>query len=132
MNADNLKLRIGLYPFCTNPMKTFLCFAFLKLPFDLILFLCKHGTMSIESPEFSEICIVGPIWSYMKACNLKPRRGLYPYCINPMIIFLNSASLKLPFEINIVLEQTRYHGDRKPRNFGNLHCRPYLEKHECG
>ena len=76
--------------------------------------------MSIESPEFSEICIVGPIWRYMKAYNLKLRRGLYPYCTNPMIIFLNSASLKLPFDMNIALVQTQNHGERKPRNFGNL------------
>ena len=73
--------------------------------------------MAIGSLEFLEICIVGPIWQYMKAGNLKPRRGLYPICINPTIIFLAYASLKLPFDINIVLVQTRYHGNRKGRSF---------------
>ena len=80
--------------------------------------------MAIGSPEISEICNVGPIWRYMNAANLKPSRSLYPFCINPRTIFLDSASLKLPFDINIALVQTRYHADRKPRNFGNLHCRP--------
>ena len=97
-----------------------------------ILLWCKHGTIAIGSPEISEICIVGPILRYMNAGNLNPRRGLYPFCTNPTIIFLFSASLKLPIDINIVLVQTRYHGDRMPRSFGNLHCRPYLAIHECG
>ena len=64
--------------------------------------------MAIGYPEISEICIVGPIWRYMNAGNLNPRRRLYPYCTNPMIIFLCSASLKLPFDINIASVQTRY------------------------
>ena len=88
--------------------------------------------MAKGSLEISEVCIVGPIWRYMNAGNLKPRRGMYPFCTNPRIIFLGSASLKLPFDVNIALVQTRYHGERKPRNFGNLHCRPYMAIHEYG
>ena len=88
--------------------------------------------MAIGSPEISEICIVGPIWRYMNAGNLKQRRDLYPFYTNTMIIFLGSESLKLAFDITIVLVQTRYHGDRKPRSFGNLHCRPYMATYECG
>ena len=78
--------------------------------------------MAKESLEILEICIVSPIWRYMNAGNLKPRRSLYPICTNPRLIVLDSASLKLPFDVNISLVQTWYHGDRKPRNFGNLHC----------
>ena len=80
--------------------------------------------MAIRSPEVSEICILGPIWRHMNAGNLKLRRCSYTFCTTPKIIFLDSASLKLPFDINVVLVQIRYHGDRKPRNFGNLHSRP--------
>ena len=68
----------------------------------------------------------------MNAGNLKPLIGLYLFYTDPRIIFLDSASLKLPFDVNISLVQTRYHGDRKPRNFGNLHCRPLMAMHECG
>ena len=88
--------------------------------------------MVIGSLEVSEVCIVGPIWRYMNAGNLKPRRGLYPFCTNPRIIFSCSAFLKLPFDISIDLVQTWYHGDRKPRSFGNLHCRPCTAIHDCG
>ena len=88
--------------------------------------------MALGSPKISEIYIVSNIWLCMNAGNLKPRRGLYPFCTIPRIIFLCSASLKLSFDVNIVLVQTRYHGDRKPRNFGNLHGRSYMAMHECG
>ena len=88
--------------------------------------------MPIGSPEISEVFIVSPIWRCMNAGNLKHHRGLYAFCTNPRIIFLNSASLKLPFDIDIALVQTRYHGERKPRNFGNLHCRPYMVIYEYG
>ena len=88
--------------------------------------------MAIGSPEFSEICNLGPIWRHMNAGNLKSRRGLYPYCTNPKIIFLCSASLKLPFDISIASVQTRYHGDRKPRNFGDLHRQSNMAIYECG
>ena len=86
--------------------------------------------MAKGSLEISEICIVGPIWRYMNAGNLRPRRGLNPFCTNRRIIFLDSASLKLPFDINIVLVQTRYHADRKPRNFGSLHRRSNMAIYE--
>ena len=88
--------------------------------------------MAIGSPEVSEICILGPIRRYMNAGNLKPRKGLYPFCTNPRIIFIGTTSVKVSFDINIALVQTRYHDDRKTRSFGNLHCQPYLAKHECG
>ena len=45
---------------------------------------------------------------------------------------MGSVSLKLRFDINVVLVQTRYPGDRKPRNFGNFYCRTYMAMHECG
>ena len=88
--------------------------------------------MAIGSSEVSETCIVGPIWRYMNLGNLKPRRGLYRFYTNPRMIVLGSASLKLPFDINIASVQTRYHADRKSRNFGNLHCRPFMAIHEYG
>ena len=87
--------------------------------------------MAIGSPEISEDCIVGPIWQYMNASNLKQRRSLYSFCTDPRIIFLGSASLKLPFDVNIALMQTRHHVDRKPRILGNLHCRTCMATHEC-
>ena len=87
--------------------------------------------MAIGSPEVSEIYIRGPVWRHMNAGNLKPRRSLYPFCTNAMTILLCSAFLKLPFDINIVLVQIRYHGDRKPGNFENLHSWPYIATHEC-
>ena len=68
----------------------------------------------------------------MNAGNLKPRRGLYPFYTNHRILFLCSAYLKLPFDVNIALVQTLYHGERKPRNFGNLNCRPYMAIYEYG
>ena len=64
--------------------------------------------MAIGSSEVSETCIFGPILRYMNEGNLKPSRSLYPFYTNPRIIFLDSASLKLPFDINIALVQTRY------------------------
>ena len=76
--------------------------------------------MALGSPEILKIYIVGNISLCVNAGNLKPRRGLYPFCTNPRIIFMGSASLKLPFDVNIALKQTRYHGERKPRNFGNF------------
>ena len=88
--------------------------------------------MAIGSPEISEFCIVGPIRRYLNAGSLQPRRNLYPFCTKSRIIFLGSSSLKLPFHMIIALVQTRYHGDRKPRNFGILHCRPYMAILECG
>ena len=88
--------------------------------------------MAIGSPEFSEIYIVGPIWRYMNEGNLRPSRSLYPFCTNSRLLFLGSASLNLPLDINAVLVQTWYHGDRKPRSFENLHCQPYMATHECG
>ena len=88
--------------------------------------------MAIESPEISEISILGPIWRYMNVGNLKLRRCSDTFCTSPNIKFLDSASLKLPFDIKIVLVQTRYHGDRKPRSFGNLHSRPYMATHDFG
>ena len=88
--------------------------------------------MGIGSPEISEFCIVGPIWRSLKADSLKPRKTLYPYCTKSRFIFLGFPSLKLPFDMIIALVQTRYHGDRKPRTFGILHCRHYKAILECG
>ena len=130
MNAGILKPSRSLYPFYTNSRIIFLDSASLKLPFDINFARCKHGIMAIGSSEVSETCIVGPIWRYMNAGDLKPSRSLYPFCTNQRIIFLDSTSLKLPFDINIVLVQTRYHADRKPRNFGSLHRRSNMAIYE--
>ena len=65
----------------------------------------------------------------MNTGNLKFRRYSYPFCTSTNIIFLGSAPLKLPIDVNIALVQTRYHGER---NFGSLHCRPYIAIHEYG
>ena len=68
----------------------------------------------------------------MNTENLKFRRCSYTFCTIPKIRSLGSAPLKLPFDINIVLVQTRYHGKMKPRNCGNLHCMPYMAIHDAG
>ena len=88
--------------------------------------------MAIGSPELSEFCIFGTIRRNLNAGSLKPRKSLYPYCTKSRIIFLGSPSLKLPFDMIIALVQTRYHGDRKPRILGILHCRHYMAIIECG
>ena len=85
--------------------------------------------MAIGSAEVSEICIRSPIWRHINAGNLKLLRCSDTFCTNPNIKFLDSAFLKLPFDISIVLVQTRHHGDRKPRSFGNLHSKPYMATH---
>ena len=132
MNAGNLKQRRGLYPFCTNTRIIFLGSASLKLPFNIIAVLVQTRYHGDKKPSSFENLHCRPIWRYMIAGNLKHRRGLNPFCTNPRIIFLGSASLKLPFITNIALMQTRYHGERKPRNFGNLHYRPYMVIHKSG
>ena len=88
--------------------------------------------MTIGSPELSGFCIVGIMWRYLNAGSLKPRKRLYPYCTKSSIMFLGSPSLKLPFDLIIALVQTRYHGDRKHRTFGILHCGHYVTILECG
>ena len=132
MNEGNLKPSRSLYPFCTNSRILFLNSAFLKLPFDINIALVQTRYRVDRKPRNFGSCIVGHEWRYMNPGNLKPRRGWYPFCTSPKIIFLGSASLILPLDINAVLVQTWYHGDRKPRNFENLHCRPYMATHECG
>ena len=106
--------------------------ASLKLPFDInIASVQTRYHADRKSRNFGSFHCQ-PIWRSMNADNFKLRRGLYSFCTNPIIIFLVSASLKLPFELNIALMQTRYHGEMKPRNFGNLHCRPFMAIHEYG
>ena len=63
--------------------------------------------MAIGRSEVPEICIVARIWRYMNAGNLKPRKGLYPFCTNPRIIFMGTASVKVSFDLNIALVQAR-------------------------
>ena len=70
--------------------------------------------MAIGNPEVSEICIVDTIWRYMNVGNLRLRRCSDTFCTFTKIKFLDSAFLKLPFDISIGFVQTRYHGDRKP------------------
>ena len=132
MNEGNLKPSRSLYPFCTNSRLLFLDSASLKLPFDINIALVQTRYHADRKPGNFGSCIVGPIWRYMNPGNLKPRRGWYPFCTRPKIIFFGSASLNLPLDINAVLVQTWYHGDRKPRNFENLHCQPNMATHECG
>ena len=119
-----------LVSFLQQPKDNIFWICIPKIPFDIGTVLVQHGTMAIGSPEILEIYIFGTIWRCMNEGNLKPRRDLNPFCTNPRIIFLGSESLKLPFNVNIALVQTRHHGERKPRNFGNLHCRPYMAIHE--
>ena len=132
LNAGNLKPRRGLYSFCTNRRIIFLVSASLKLPFEVNIALVQTRYHGDRKPRNFGNLHSRPRWRHMNAGNLKPRRGLYSICTNPTIIFLSAASLRLPFDIIIVLVQTRYHGDRKPRIFGNLHSRPYISTHECG
>ena len=88
--------------------------------------------MAIGSPELSEFCIVGTIWRYLNAGSLKLGKPLYPYYTKSRVIFLDSPSLKLPYDMIIALVQTRYHGDRKHRILGILHRRHYMAIIECG
>ena len=88
--------------------------------------------MSTGIPELLELCIVGTMWRYMNAGSLKPRKPLYPYCTKSRIIFMDSPTPKLPFDMIIALVQTRYRVGRKTRTFGILHCRHYMAIFECG
>ena len=88
--------------------------------------------MSTGILELSELCIVGTMWRYMNAGSLKPRKPLYPYCTKSRIIFMDSPTPKLPFDMIIALVQTRYRVGRKTRTFGILHCRHYMAMFECG
>ena len=63
-------------------------------------------------PGFPQISVLGTILTYM-------RRGIFPshtgkcgFYTEYKIAFLNSPFLELPFDINIALVQTRYHGER--------------------
>ena len=132
MNAGNLKIRRSSETFCTFTKIQFLDSASLKLPFDISIGFVQTRNHGDRKPRSFGNLHCRPYIATHECGNLKPRRGLYPLCTNPRIIFLGSPSLKLPFDTNIVLMQTRYHGNRKPRNFGNFHCRPYIAKHECG
>ena len=132
MNAGNLRTRRGLNLSFTNTRIIFLGSASLKLPSNMNIALVQTGTMAKGNLEISEICIVCHIWRYMNSGNLRTRRGLNLFCTNTRIIFLGSASLKLPFDINIASVQTRYHGNRKLRSFGNLHRRSNMVIYECG
>ena len=88
--------------------------------------------MAIGIPELSEFCIIGTIWRYKNAGSLQSRKTLYPICTISRIIFLGSPSQKLPFDMIIALVQTRYHGDRKTRTVGILHCGHCMAIIECG
>ena len=132
MNAGNLKLRRCSYTLCTRPNNLFLDSVSLKLPFDINIVFVQTRYHGNRKPRSFGNLDCRPYMAIHEKGNLKLRRCSYTFCTTPKIIFLDSASLKLPFHISIVLVQTRYHCDRKTRSFGNLHCRPYLAKHDCG
>ena len=132
LNAGNLQPRKALYPFCTKSRIIFLGPPSLNFSFDTNMSLVQTRYHCNRKPEISEICIVGLLWRYLNADSLQPHEALYPFWRKSRIIFLGSTSLKLPFDTNLALVQTRYHGDRMPRNFGNFHCRPFMAILECG
>ena len=132
LNAGGLKPRKTLYPYCTKSRIIFLGSPSLKLPFDMIIALVQRWYHGNRKPRTFGIFIVGIMWRYLNAGCLKPRKPLYPYCTKSRIVFLGSPYLKLPFDMNTSLVQTRYHVDRKPRTFGILHCRHYVAILECG
>ena len=92
---------------------------------------CKHGTMAIGSPKNFEILLYRSYMAILDCWQFIASQRFLPFCTNSRIIYLDSPSLKLLFDMIIALVHTRYHGDRKPRNFGNSHCRPYMALLEC-
>ena len=88
--------------------------------------------MVIESFKIFEISIVGLVRRRTKPGDLKNRDPQCVYCTKKAITFLGSPYPQLPFGVNFALVQTRYHGDRKFRNFRNFHCRPCTAVDETG
>ena len=87
--------------------------------------------MGISGPKLSQISIVGPIRPCLKPVRWKACNGLCVYCTVKVITFLSSPYPLLPFDINMTLVQTRYHGDIWPRIVPNFHCRPYTALFEA-
>ena len=45
---------------------------------------------------------------------------------------MGSPFPQFPLDIKNAMVQSRFHGERKPRNWAHLHCRPYTVLHETG
>ena len=88
--------------------------------------------MAIGSPDFPQIFTVGTIRRCMKQGSLQVRTAMWAFCTDTSFTVLGTAYPKLPFDINISLVQTRYHGDSYPRILAILCCRPYTALHETG
>ena len=68
--------------------------------------------MAKGTPDFPKISIVGPIQRCIKPGSMRFRNGKYPVCTKTRITYIGSTFPKLPFDIDIGLVQTRYHGER--------------------
>ena len=66
----------------------------------------------MDIPEFTQISILGAMQRCMKSGDLQARAGLYIVCTETRFTFLGSSTPYLPFDMNIALVQTWYHGDR--------------------
>ena len=86
--------------------------------------------MGISGPVLSQISILGSIRPCLKPSSWKARNGLCVYCTDKAITLLSSSYPYLPFDINIALVQTLYHGDIWPGIVPNFHCWPYTAPFE--
>ena len=70
--------------------------------------------MAIGSPKFPQICTVGITRRCMEPGFLQVRTANWAFCTETRITFLGTAYPQLPFDINIVLVPSGYHGDSWP------------------
>ena len=94
---------------------------------------CKHGTMVNGRPAFPQISVLGHILTYMRRGTLQARTGKYGFWTDQKITFLGSPYQQLPFNINIVVVQTLYHGEWQTgisSNFSSPICTylPYMRQ----
>ena len=87
--------------------------------------------MGIYGPEFIQISIVRLLRPCLKPGSWKDRNGHCVYCTDKVITFLSSPYPYLPFDINIALVQTQYHGYILPRIDPNFYCRQYMAPFEA-
>ena len=87
--------------------------------------------MGISRPEFIQISIVRLLRPCLKPGSWKARNGQCVYYTDKVITFLSSPYPYLPFDINIALVQTRYHGYILPHIVQNFHYRQYTAQFQA-
>ena len=70
--------------------------------------------------NYSANFLVGHIRRCVNPVSLQARIGKYANCNDTRITFLNATFPQLPFDVNIDLEETRYHVERQPRISANF------------